>query len=163
MFSCSQAETRLGRARVSAQKTRGGELSKTRGEEASTLTCRAPGTGPTPGTAGPAPAGSQSRHTGCTPTSLWPDMVFSNFPSYAPQILMSLSAAERKEDKGTELVQSSRVQNLGFPQEPRETARTPQEPCTCSVHGDRQRCGTAARALPSPPGPCHFRVATGSG
>ena len=73
MFSCSQAETRLGRARVSAQKTRGGELSKTRGEEASTLTCRAPGTGPTPGTAGPAPAGSQSRHTGCTPTSLWPD------------------------------------------------------------------------------------------
>lgn len=29
-------------------------------------------------------------------TSLWPDTVFSNLPSYAPQILMSLSAAGKK-------------------------------------------------------------------
>lgn len=44
-------------------------------------------------------AGVQNIRLGSILTSLWPDIVFSNLPSYAPQIFISLSAAKIKKEK----------------------------------------------------------------
>lgn len=41
--------------------------------------------------------GTRTRTRTRTLTSLWPTMDFSNFPSYAPQIFISLSAAKTKQ------------------------------------------------------------------